>query len=111
MFRARLQPQSCFSLNLLSIAVSEFSNVYWLLGREAELQRLMRWATRKRLTKPRQLYQKRLADTQMVLSRIQLRSPQIFAYARVCFGVADTWFPPPKYPRKGSAAGYKSKPR
>mgnify|MGYP003538296323 CR=1 FL=1 len=85
----------------------EFGNVYWLFGREAELQRLAMWASNKRLPKPRQAYQNRLINTQMALSRIRRRSPQIWTFARFSFCVVDWVFPPPRYKSKGSAGVYK----
>jgi hypothetical protein len=110
MFQDRPQTQPLFLLYRLHITLSEFSSAYWLMGREAELQRLIVWATRKRLAKPRQVYQNRLDETQTVLSRIRHQSPYSFNCAQLCFDIADVLFPPPKYPHKGSAAGYKFKP-
>ncbi len=85
----------------------DFGNVYWLFGREAELQRLVTWASNKRLSKPRQAYQNRLTETQTSLTRIQWRSPGIWQIANFCFQIFNWAFPPPRYMRKGSAAIYR----
>jgi hypothetical protein len=95
----------------LPIQRLEFASAYCLLGREAELHRLIAWATRKRLTKPRKVYQNRLYETQVALTRIRIRSPRIWHLAWVCFTIADWLFPPPRHLQKGSGAGYKFKPR
>src|SRR6266496_5219365 len=84
-------------------AWQSFYASYYLFGREADLQRLMAWAQRKRLTKPRHAYLNRLIETQTTLTRVHIHSPQIWHFARVCFQIMDRLFPPPKYLRRGSA--------
>lgn len=86
---------------------SDFTTTYYLLGREADLQRLIIWASRKHLLNPRIAYQNRLAETQLALTRVQQRSPQIWSFAHSCFTVIDWLFPSPRYLRRGSAAAYK----
>src|SRR4051794_15604448 len=85
----------------------EFTTAYYLFGREADLLRLIRWASNKRLIRPCQAYQNRLNNTQTALSHIRRRSPQIWTLARFSFCVLDWVFPPPQYKSKGSAGVYK----
>lgn len=91
----------------LKIKSQEFVSAYCLMGREAELQRLVTWAFNKHLAKPRQAYQNRLTETQMTLTRIRWSSPQIWALARFSFCVLDWVFPSPRYKSRGSAGIYK----
>jgi hypothetical protein len=86
-----------------------FYSAYWLFGREAELLRLVTWASNKRLAKPRQAYQNRLTETQTSLTRIRRRSPGIWQIANFCFRILNWAFPPPRYMRKGGASVYRRK--
>jgi hypothetical protein len=89
------------------LAWSDFKTAYCLYNREAELTRLIRWAVRQRLTKPRRLYERRLGEMQDLLFRIQRRSPGASRWAQRVQRLAAFLFPPPLYPGKGSASGYK----
>jgi hypothetical protein len=85
----------------------EFVSTFCLLNREAELMRLIGWATRKRLSNPRRLYERHLADTQTRLMRVQWRAPGAFTWAQRCQGIAALINPAPRYMQKGSAAAYR----
>ncbi len=91
-----------------------FCQHFWALlrtlNRRAELERLISWATCKRLTGPREFYRSRLLDEEVRLSRYALRSPRwvvTLAYLVHCFN--RLVFPPRRHMRRGAAASYSSK--
>jgi len=75
--------------------------------RRADLERLIQWTVRKRLTGPRAHYQMLLADTEQHLLKYQLRRPHLTWWLRLFFGLTTLLFPPQQRYRKGSAAKYK----
>ncbi|HMN11389.1 MAG TPA: hypothetical protein PKD55_03570 [Bellilinea sp.] len=82
------------------------SRLLWLLNRRAELKRLVGWATRRHLTGPHRYYQQHLDDVERKLLRCQLECPGIMRWARWVHFVNRVLFRPPRYPARGSAAGY-----
>ena len=75
--------------------------------RQADLERLVRWATRKRLSGPRAHYQVLLIDTEQRLLQHQLRHPHVAWWLRFFFDLTTLVFPVPRYCRKGLAAKYR----
>lgn len=88
-------------------SVREFCAVYRALNRRSELERLLAWAARKRLSGPRRLYEKRYADVERALFRYGRRSPHLVNRARVLHWIGRLINKPPRYPSRGAAAGYK----
>lgn len=104
----------------ISNQITELSNA-WLacqyfwpllhtLNRRAELERLIAWATRKRLTGPREFYRSRLLDEEMRLSRYAITAPRwVVTLAYLLHNFNRLAFPPRRYMRRGAAAPYSSK--
>lgn len=84
----------------------DLCSAFWLYNREAELLCLVAWAKRKRLTALNHVYEWRLLETQAVMQRIQLRSPQATLWAGIVHTFAAMIVPPPKY-RKGTGVAYR----
>lgn len=90
------------------------SQHFWLLlrtlNRRAELERLVIWATRKRLAGPREFYRSRLLDEEVRLSRYTTTSPRlVVTLANLVHYSNRLAFPPRRYMRRGAAAAYSSK--
>ena len=79
-------------------------NVY---NRQRELRRLKGWASRKYLSRPYRLYTSRLNDEAVRLSRYTIQHPTLTRLAGIVHRLNTLCFPPPRYPRRGSAAGYR----
>ena len=79
-------------------------NVY---NRQRELLRLQAWARRKQLAHPERLYRYRLDDEVVRLSRYTVQYPTLTRLAGLVHSLNNLFFPPPRYPRRGSAAGYR----
>ena len=75
--------------------------------RQADLERLVRWATRKRLAGPRTHYQTLLVDTEQRLLQCQLRHPRLAWWLRFIFGLITQVFAPRYHYQKGAAAKYR----
>lgn len=79
------------------------------LNRRAELERLVAWAARKRLTGPRELYRSRLLDEEVRLARQAIMSPRlVVTLAYLVHYFNRLVFPPRRYMRRGAAAAYSS---
>jgi hypothetical protein len=78
------------------------------LNRHAELERLVRWAKRKRLPGPLRLYQSRLEGEEMRMARYTMRSPWLARWVWSLHRFKALLFPPPRYLPKGAAAAYRS---
>lgn len=87
---------------------SNLWNVFRSLNRQAELERFICWAKRKRLTKPLTLYKMRLQDEQVRHARYTLVSPRAATFAHVIHFLTTPFRPTIHYPRRGSAAFYRS---
>ncbi|MBN8592775.1 MAG: hypothetical protein J0M33_13510 [Anaerolineae bacterium] len=83
-------------------------NVY---NRQRELLRLQAWARRKHLICPERLYRYRLDDEVVRLSRYTVQYPTLTRLAGIVHCLNTRCFPPPRYPRRGSASGYRSEQR
>lgn len=85
-------------------------NILCLLNRRAEFERLVSWATRKRLTGPREFYRSRLLDDEIRLSRYVITAPRwVVTLAYLLHNFNRLAFPPRRYMRRGAAAAYSSK--
>lgn len=85
----------------------DFTTAVTLFNREADLQRLVQWAVRKRLAHPRRLYEWRLQETQEAMQRIRYRTPVAFRLAYLIVLIGELLHSRPLYPKKGSAANYR----
>ena len=85
----------------------EFYRILCLYNRRSELNRLVAWAKRKRLSRSLHLYKNRLEDTERILFRYRVESPRITALAYRVHQFGYFLFPQSRYPAKGSASGYK----
>jgi len=81
-------------------------NILRLLNRRAELERLLRWAERKRLTGPRRCYAFHLVDVERLLFRYRVNSPAATRWALCVYRLKCLLFPSPRYLARGAAAGY-----
>lgn len=85
----------------------EFYSILCAFNRRTELQRLVEWAERKKLSHPLKLYQNRLADEEKHLFRYRLQSPRLTAYASLLHQLTHILLPAPRYLARGSARGYR----
>jgi hypothetical protein len=85
----------------------QFYTIFCTLNRQAELERLSAWAARKRLPGPRRLYENRLEDERLRLTRYTLRWPRMVAWAYRAQRLSTLLHPTPRYCRRGSAAAYR----
>lgn len=76
------------------------------LTQRDELQRLIRWASRKKLSRVRDYYQRLLDDTEMRLSSQAIRHPHLTELAEWLCCVATMLNPPPPVYKKGAAVKY-----
>lgn len=89
------------------LSVQRFFQIFRLLNQRAELQRLIAWATRKKLPDPRRAYQRRLAEVEMRLADYTLRTRRLVWWARLLHTLCHPTNIPPKNLRKGMASGYR----
>src|SRR5258706_14237557 len=89
----------------------EFWAILHAFNRRSELQRLVIWAKRKRLSGPRKLYQNRFADEERRLFVYTLSSPRLTKVAHLLHWLNHLISTPPLYPAKGSAPIYRSRIR
>lgn len=87
---------------------NDFRAISGALHRRAELQQLIRWATRKRLTKPLRLYEIRLKEEEARLLQYQCHSRRLTFWTQIIYWIGILIAPAPRYYRKGSAAKYRS---
>ena len=89
--------------------VQQFYAIYCALNRQAELQRLVEWASRKRLKGPRNYYQLCLQDTQRRIFTLQVRSPRLTTLAWSLQYFNTLLFPTPRYFPSGAAKAYRNR--
>lgn len=77
-------------------------------SRQNELQRLVKWAHQKQLSRPLRLYQNRLADEHKRLICYRINSPRLTALAHLTYRINTFIFPAPHYLPKGSAKVYRT---
>jgi hypothetical protein len=93
-------------LHHLRASCWEFWAILYALNRRGELERLIRWAARKRLTGPLKCYQHRLDDEDRRIWRYTVQSPRLVAWAHRVHRLNKLINPAPRYLARGSAAGY-----
>lgn len=86
--------------------VTETRRILYLLNREEELQRLVKWAIRKRLPGPRKCYEDHLEDVERKLLRCRMETPQAAQWARRAHVLKRLLVSRPRYPQRGAAVGY-----
>lgn len=84
-----------------------FYDVYWYLNRKRELNRLINWASRKKLRGPLRLYQNRLIDTEKKLLCYKFHSTCLVVWAQRFHWLAGFIRPTIKYTSKGAASFYR----
>ena len=89
------------------LTLRDATTIWRYLYRRADLERLVHWATRKRLSGPRTHYQTLLVDTEQRLLQCQLRHPRLAWWLRFIFGLITQVFAPRYHYRKGAAAKYR----
>jgi len=88
-------------------ALDTYWSVCQTLQRRDDLAQLIQWATRKRLSKPRSLYQHLLVQEEQRLWRYERRAPQVTTLAKLLVGLNALLNPVPKSRyRPGYAASY-----
>lgn len=98
------------SATRFNILCHHWQQFWWLFhryARIADLERLIAWARRKRLSGPRNYYQYLLETEHTHLMRYTIREPQLSRWARVVYEVSTVLNPPPRYRARGSAARYR----
>lgn len=77
------------------------------LTQREELQRLIHWASRKKLSRVRDYYRQLLDDAEIRLSSQALRHPHLSELAAWLYCAANMLNPPPHVYAKGAAAKYR----
>ncbi len=90
-------------------AWNDFNTVLGALHRRTELEELIQWAARKRLSGPAKLYRSRHTDEETIIARVATRSPLLFFWARAGFHLNRVVSAKLQYKPKGSAARYRYK--
>lgn len=83
-----------------------FWRIFCLMDRRVDLERLVRWAKRKRLTGPERWYRLLLMDTERLLSTHNMRHPLFYSITIFLYEIASSLAPQRYYVRKGAAAKY-----
>lgn len=91
--------------------LTEIIGLVGVLNRRAELQQLIHWSKRKRLSHPQKLYQFRLQDEEIRLNRYLVRYPAMTIWTCRFYGLWQSLAPKPRYYRRGSAAKYRTNHR
>ena len=87
--------------------LGETVNLIGILKRRYELQQLIQWAKRKRLSRPRKLYQSRLQDEEFRLNRYLVCYPTMTTWTRRFYGLWRSLALKPRYYRRGYATKYR----
>jgi hypothetical protein len=87
--------------------LGDFWAALYCLNRRAELVRLVKWAERKGIAGPLRFYQNRLEDEEIRLNFHTVRNPQLVRWARRFHRFNNLILPPPRHPRRGTAATYR----
>ena len=84
-----------------------FGMAYRLFNRRDELQRLIAWAARKRLSGPRKAYEYLLADCEHHLMRLRGDRPQLIGWATSLHMISMLFRYTPRFYHRGAAASYR----
>lgn len=94
--------------------LDQLSTSWWVwrqvmqhLNRRADLERLQRWAARKRLPGPRTTYERQLSRTVRTLVMYKAHHPKLVRWAFRLHRLNALLNPPPRYWAKGSAKKYR----
>lgn len=93
----------------VTILGGELQSIVGVLTRRQDLNELIAWAKRRRLTEVRRCYERRLEDEETRLNRYAVQRPNMTRWARMMFGLHRQLKPKPRYYRRGSAAKYRVK--
>lgn len=84
-----------------------FQSVITLLNHRSNLQRLVVWASYKKLPYPLKLYQNRLIAVEVRLLRYRFQYPRLTHYTIVFHWLTQPLRSPPRYFPRGAAAQYR----
>ncbi len=94
--------------------IDQLSTSWWVcrqvmrhLNRRADLERLLRWAIRKRLPGPRTTYERQMGHTVRTLVTYKAHHPRLVRWALRLHRLNSLLNPPPRYWAKGSARKYR----
>jgi hypothetical protein len=100
-------------LSQISFAFYNFQNTkltmrsIWIaLKKQNDLNGLVQWAARKRLTTVRQAYQRQLHEIEIRLWQHQVRRPRLLIFCEFLFTAYQQIMAPSKY-KRGSAVKYR----
>ena len=86
--------------------VAETRRILFLINRQEELQRLVKWAVRKELTGPRKCYEGHIENVERKLLRYRVEAPRAASWAQRAHVLKRLLVSRPRYPRRGAAAEY-----
>jgi len=84
----------------------QFWAVFHKLHRRDDLENLVRWAQRKKLSGQTRYYSSLLIDTEVDLNRLALRHRDLYIWAHYLYSIFRTLKPPRRRYSRGSAAIY-----
>ncbi len=87
----------------------EFWSILYAMNRQAELERLVEWARRKKLPGPLRCYESRLEDETRRVMRYTLSAPSLARWVRRVRRFNRLVWSAPRYHAQGSAAAYSRK--
>jgi hypothetical protein len=85
-----------------------FCAVYRTLNRKGELERLVQWASRKKLAGPKNAYERKIVEEERRLIRHASQSPRLVRWAHLLRWLSLAIRTTPKYAVRGSASAYRS---
>jgi hypothetical protein len=85
----------------------DFWTIWNTLERRDDLERLVTWATRKRLAGVKNYYKRLLTDTELLFTERNMRRPKLSFWALHLHFTFRMLFPPPRYYKKGAALRYR----
>ena len=85
----------------------QYTSILGMYYQRDELERLIRWAHRKKLISVREHYQRLLCDVEMRLSAKAIRYRRLAWIADIAHYTQVTLVPPPRFYSKGAAAKYR----
>jgi hypothetical protein len=85
----------------------DFWAISGTLERRDDLERLVAWATRKKLAGVKNYYKRLLTDTELLLADRNIRRPKLSFWSIQLYFAYRILFPPPSYYKKGAALRYR----
>lgn len=86
--------------------VAETRRILYLMNRQEELQRLVKWAVRKELSGPRKCYEGHIENVERKLLRSRVETPRAALWAQRAHALKRLLINRPRYPRRGAATEY-----